>query len=119
MSLTELCVRSICRRLSELGSFPSELPREVVDALLDSLTQVRALYRRGQGCGGGGGGEGCLACQGNVKSEKRAPRGCSAVVYHHYLPVHHSILFKSTTEYTTLFHVLGYTKYTVYFTQYT
>ncbi|CAN0159865.1 unnamed protein product [Ascophyllum nodosum] len=43
VSLTELCVRSICRRLSELGSFPSELPREVVDALLDSLTQHQAL----------------------------------------------------------------------------
>ncbi|CAN0253369.1 unnamed protein product, partial [Ectocarpus sp. 13 AM-2016] len=39
----ELCVRSICRRMGDFGKFPSYLPREVVDALLGSLTQHRAL----------------------------------------------------------------------------
>ncbi|CAM9121530.1 unnamed protein product [Scytosiphon promiscuus] len=43
LSLMELCVRSICRRLGDFREFPSFLPREIVDALLDSLTQHRAL----------------------------------------------------------------------------
>lgn len=45
LSLLELCVRSICRRLGDFREFPSFLPREVVDALLDSLTQVRLVPR--------------------------------------------------------------------------
>lgn len=47
LSLMELCVRAICRRLSDFRKFPSLLPREVVDALLQSLTQVRCAARRG------------------------------------------------------------------------
>ncbi|CAN0208845.1 unnamed protein product [Pylaiella littoralis] len=43
LALVELCVRSICRRLGDYRRFPSFLPREVVDTMVDSLTKHRAL----------------------------------------------------------------------------